>query len=93
MPLSHSICQHTKAMDFPLVIDDVISHPLTTNSAVFSDLGVAAYLGAPVHVETGDAVGALCAVDVHNRRWDPSENELVANAASVADGVFSQQGQ
>lgn len=89
MPLSHSICQHTSAMDFPLVIDDVISHPLLSSNLSFADLGVAAYLGAPVHAVDGGATGALCAVEVRQRRWVADDIELVVNAALVADHLLS----
>jgi GAF domain-containing protein len=91
MPLSHSICQHTSAMNFPLVIDDVITHPLLTTNLSFTDLGVAAYLGAPIHLADGGAIGALCAVEVRQRRWAAADIDLVVNAALVADRLLPNE--
>ena len=63
MPLDHSICQHTKAMDFPLAIDDTVSHPLLRNNKAFSNLGVTSYVGAPIH-DRQKSIGAVCAVEL-----------------------------
>ncbi len=85
MPLTHSICQHTVAMDFPLVIDDTIQHPLLAGNLAFEELGVAAYLGAPIRVHQGKALGAICALEMRYRRWVDRDIEIIMNAAKVAD--------
>ena len=87
-PLSHSICQHTAAIDFPLAIDDTIYHPLLRGNMAFPELGIAAYLGAPVHVHEGKAIGALCALEFRQRRWSSQDIELVTEAAKVADRLL-----
>lgn len=87
-PLSHSICRHAVAMDFPLVIDDTVYHPLLKGNLAFPDLGIAAYLGAPVHVHEGKALGALCAVELRRRRWSSQDIEIVTQAAKVADRLL-----
>ena len=87
MPLDHSICQHTKAMDFPLAIDGTVSHPLLRNNKAFPALGVASYVGAPIH-DRENAIGAVCAVDLKLRRWSVEEIELMAMAAGVADRLL-----
>ena len=88
-PLSHSICQHTAAMDYPLVIDDTVSHPLLKENLAFAELGIASYLGAPVHTDEGVAVGALCAIDLRKRRWTEREKAIVCSAARIADRLLS----
>ena len=88
MPLSHSICQHTAAMDYLLVIDDVFVHPLLKNSIVISELLIAAYIGAPIHVQEGKAIGAICALERHQRRWSSSDIELITKAARTVDRLL-----
>ncbi|MEP1935061.1 MAG: GAF domain-containing protein [Paracoccaceae bacterium] len=90
MPLDYSICQHTKAMDFPLVIDDAVSHPLLRQNKAFPELGVTSYVGAPIH-EGGNPVGAVCAVELKQRRWSKDEVDLMVAAAGIAD-VLLQRG-
>lgn len=89
MPLSHSICQHAVAMDYPLVVDDAYSHPLLKGTEAASDLEIAAYLGAPIHAETGEAIGAVCALELHQRRWSSAEIELIVDTAQVADQLIT----
>lgn len=87
-PLSHSICQHTVAMDFPLVVDNTITHPLLRGNLAFQDLGIAAYLGAPVHMHEGQTIGALCSLELKPRRWSTQDIEIITQAAKVADRLL-----
>lgn len=88
MPLSHSICQHSVAMDFPLIIDDTEFHPLLKGNLAFSELGIGAYLGAPVHVHQDRALGAICALELKARRWTDENVEFIMRAAVVADKLI-----
>lgn len=87
-PLDYSICQHCVAMDFPLVIDDAITHPLLRGNRAVSELNIAAYLGAPVHRPAGTAIGAICAVEFHQRRWSEAEIRFVTDSARIADALL-----
>ena len=87
-PLSHSICQHVVAMDFPLVIDDTITHPLLQSNLAFDELRIAAYLGAPVHARSGKPVGAICALELRQRRWSQADIEAIKCAAKAADDLI-----
>ena len=88
--LDYSICQHSVAMDFPLVIDDTFSHPLMRGNLTVEELSVAAYIGAPVHVREGLAIGTLCAVEFHQRRWPDEEIQYMIDAAQVADTIIAE---
>lgn len=83
--LDYSICQHCVAMNFPLVIEDAFSHPLLRGNRAVSDLGVAAYIGAPVHLGNGRTVGAICALDFHRRHWTDDDLRLMTDCAHIAD--------
>ncbi|QCO55444.1 GAF domain-containing protein [Pseudorhodobacter turbinis] len=95
IPLSHSICHHTVAMDFPLIIDNTITHPLLRDNLAFQDLGIVAYLGVPVHGHEGKAIGVFCAVELKQRRWSARDIEIITQAAQHAErllvGYFNQK--
>ena len=75
-------------MDFPLAIDDALSHPLMRGNLAVSKFNVAAYIGAPVHVENGEAMGAVCAIEFHQRRWTEEDIRFITDAARMADGLI-----
>jgi GAF domain-containing protein len=83
-----SLCQHTVGMDFPLVIDDTYIHPLSRRNDVLAKMNVAAYLGVPLHDAAGVAIGTLCLMDKHNRRWSEAEIQSLLEAARQADTLL-----
>ncbi len=88
MPLTHSICLHTVAINFPLVMDTTIEHPLLVGNLAFQELGIVAYLGAPVSVSQGKAVGTICALETRHRRWTTEDVERIMFAAEVASRLM-----
>ena len=87
-PLDYSICCHSVAMDFPLVIEDTLLHPLMRNNLAVHELGITAYLGAPVHAATGESIGTVCALEFHRRRWTEEDVSFIIKAARIADRIF-----
>ena len=90
-PLNYSICQHTVAMNFPLVIDDTVYHPLLKGNLAFPELGIAAYLGSPINVAERGAIGAICALELRRRRWSVEDIELISHAASIAETFITPE--
>jgi GAF domain-containing protein len=89
LPLNLSICQHTSAMDFPLVVHNTITHPLLWDNRAFAELNIVAYLGAPIHEGSADiSTGAICAVDRHERQWTEDEVAIILLAAQACDRVM-----
>lgn len=86
--LEHSICVHSVAMDFPLVVDDAIAHPLLKTNLTIKEFGVAAYLGAPVHFPDGRAVGTVCVMQRRVRRWSSQDIKDVIDTANTIDDLF-----
>lgn len=72
-PLSHSFCQHVVAQDKTLNIPNAPAHPLVSTNKAIEDLGVAAYLGAPIYDQRGDPAGALCVIDSNPRLWSGAD--------------------
>ena len=89
--LDYSICQHSVAMDFPLVIDDAYSHPLMRGNRAVSEIGIGAYIGVPMHVQRGKATGAICAIELHQRRWTDDNLRLMTDCAGIADRLVAKQ--
>ncbi|MBW4708157.1 GAF domain-containing protein [Roseobacter sp. YSTF-M11] len=92
MPIRYSICQHVKAMDFPLVVDNALTHPLLRDNDAVTELGIAAYAGAPTHYGNLQPFGAVCVLKRSIHRWQASEISLILRAASFADRVFASTG-
>ncbi len=86
-PLSHSICQHTVGARQPLVLADARRDPRLRGSGALRDLGVVAYLGAPLIAPDGHALGALCAIDARPRDWTADE---VATLVDLAGSVIGE---
>jgi len=80
-PLSHSFCQHVVHTNSTLIIDNAPDHPLVSNNLAIPDLGVYAYLGAPIYGSDSAPLGALCVVEGSPRKWD---EETVSNLEKLA---------
>ncbi|WZO99264.1 PAS domain-containing protein [Isosphaeraceae bacterium EP7] len=81
-PLSHSFCRHIVESGEPLVIEDARPHPLVATNLAIGDLGVIAYLGAPIRVG-GHVLGALCVIDGKPRTWADQDVETLVELAEV----------
>ena len=89
MPINLSICQHTVAMDFPLVVNNTIIHPLLRDNRAFAELNIVSYLGAPIHdAQNGHSMGTICAVDQHQRLWEENEIAVMVKAAQACERVM-----
>ncbi len=86
-PLSHSICRHALGARQPLVLADARRDPRLRGDGALRDLGVVAYLGAPLIAPDGHALGALCAIDARPRDWTADE---VATLVDLAGSVIGE---
>lgn len=82
-----TFCHFTIEREEPLVIPDTRADPLYRHVPTVESLGVAAYLGAPLTLITGEVIGALCAIDQSPRAWTASE---IACAQDLAGVVVSE---
>jgi len=82
-PLSHSFCRYTVQERRPLVIEDTRAERHFQDHPAIGELGVAAYAGVPLILESGDAVGAFCAIDFAPRAWSRDELEILEDLAAV----------
>lgn len=87
-PLSHSFCQHAVADRRPLIVPDARSSPLVATNLAVRDLDVIAYAGVPLILETGHAIGAVCAIDGKPRQWSDTEIALLEDIAATVKEII-----
>jgi len=79
-----TFCHYAIQSSAPLVIDDAAGHPVYRNVPTVQSLGVAAYVGVPLVMDDGQAIGSFCAIDSKPRRWTPVEVEVLTELAVSA---------
>lgn len=89
-PLTHSFCQYVVATGNVLIIPDAREDELVACNAAIEDLGVIAYLGAPVEAANGKAVAALCAISDQPRQWTTDEVELMTVLSSLLNDTIAR---
>ena len=72
-------------MDKPLIVEDALVHPLVCKNPAIADLGVAAYLGQPIHAADGTPIGAICAIQTKPRKWSDNEISAMKLLAELVD--------
>jgi GAF domain len=63
MDVDRGFCPHVVTRRKALVLDDVFAYPRFAGNPVVDELGVRAYLGAPLIDDDGVVLGTVCAVD------------------------------
>ncbi len=83
-PLTHSFCQLVVKTEAPLIVSDAQHDPRVSDNPAVSELGVSAYLGAPLLSLEQLPLGALCVIDRKPRAWTGLDLELLADLAQLA---------
>ncbi|MEZ5299805.1 MAG: PAS domain-containing protein [Verrucomicrobiales bacterium] len=83
-PLSTSFCKYCVIRGEVFAIDDATRAPDLPEANAVAELGVVAYLGAPLRLPDGKVLGALCAIDSVPRRWSESDRQALADLAAAA---------
>lgn len=84
-PLSHSFCQLVVASKDILRVTDARSDKRVATNLAVSELGVVAYLGAPLKASGGSVIGSLCVIDVKPREWTADDERLLADVAAIVE--------
>jgi signal transduction histidine kinase len=79
-----TFCHYAIQSSAPLVIDDAGAHPVYRDVPTVQSLGVGAYVGVPLVMDDGQAIGSFCAIDNKARRWTPVEVEALTELAASA---------
>jgi PAS domain S-box-containing protein len=84
IPLTHSICPYVVASRRPLVVSDTAGHPDLCTSPAVTELGVAAYAGAPLVTSEGHCVGTISVLDWTPREWTDEQVAMLEDLAATA---------
>lgn len=82
-PLSHSFCKHVVATSATLVVNDARKHPFLHTNPAIDEIGVVAYLGAPLITNDGSALGSLCVIDSTPRTWSEGDVTALSDLAAA----------
>ncbi len=83
--LSQSFCQHVHRGNRALGIEDSAVSDLRPAGLDVERWQVASYLGVPIHLPDGTAIGTFCVVDSRPRDWSRDELETLVQLALCMD--------
>jgi diguanylate cyclase (GGDEF)-like protein len=80
-----SFCHLAIASSGPLVIPDTRGDPGYRHIPTINSLGIAAYLGIPLHLPSGEVLGCFCAIDTEPHDWSPTDVDVLVELADAAE--------
>jgi two-component system, NarL family, sensor histidine kinase UhpB len=83
IPLSYSICQYVVASRQSLVVPDTRHHPDLRSNLAVTELGVAAYAGAPLLTSGGQCLGSISVLDWRPRGWTDEQVAMLQDLAAT----------
>ena len=78
-----TFCHFTIQSEAPLAIPDTRADPVYREVPTVKSLGIAAYLGAPLTLLSGEVIGAFCAIDTVPRQWTSADIQAARDLASL----------
>lgn len=88
MPLDRSFCKIVTRTGTMLAVSDAREDERVKDNPIIEEVGVIAYLGAPIIGPSGELLGSLCAVDRIPRYWSENQNRAMTDlAACVSDHI------
>jgi CheY-like chemotaxis protein len=83
-PRTSAICDYTIRCSTPLIVADTIQHPIfSTFDCVLGEPHIRSYVGVPLAVEFGYAIGALCLLDTKPRACVQTELPVLNQMAAL----------
>lgn len=85
-PRDISFCAHAVALNLPFCIPDTWRDPdFLDNPLVTGPPGIRSYLGWPLEIAPGAAVGTLCVIDTMPRTFGAEDFDALKDLASMAE--------
>ncbi len=94
MAKTHGWCPHVVVRRLALVLDDVCAYPRFAGNPVIDEIGVRAYLGAPLIDRTDTTLGTICVGDTQQHQWGREGLQTIkAMAADLVDRINRREAQ
>lgn len=90
VPLENVYCQYVRATDAPVVIPNSALDARVQQLPVRTELGMASYIGVPIHLHTGELFGTLCGTDPDPHVFNPEHVELMRVLAQRLASLIEQ---
>ena len=99
-PVGNSYCKYVVWTQEPFIVEQSSENRLVSNSNATRELGIGAYLGAPLHAPAppnapegarGPVIGTFCAVDHVAREWTAHEIETIVDCATGVSELIAQR--
>lgn len=76
-----TFCHYAIESDEALIIDDTKADPAYRDIPTVKSLGVAAYVGIPLTLSTGERIGSFCTLDTQPRKWSDRDVRIMRELA------------
>ncbi|HEX6037371.1 GAF domain-containing sensor histidine kinase [Longimicrobium sp.] len=87
-PLADCYCKWAVAERAPIVVTDARTDPRTCDTGALRDHNLVSYLGIPLIMSSGHALGTLCVAGFEPREWTAREMRVLSDlSASAANEV------
>jgi GAF domain-containing protein len=94
MAKTHGWCPHVVVRRLALVLDDVCAYPRFAGNPVIDEIGIRAYLGAPLIDRTNTTLGTICVVDTQQRQWGRDGLKIIKEmAATLVERINEREAQ
>lgn len=86
--LDQSVCRVVCENNHFVAITDLLEDYRTKHLQSVQDIGMRAYIGAPIHNSDGKAIGALCCLKEEPTDWDPLQLDSLQRLAFEVDDII-----
>jgi len=90
--LDRSFCKVVSRSGAMLAVSDARTDERVRNNPVIDEMGVIAYLGAPIFGPSGEKLGSLCAIDRVPRHWSDNQKRAITDLAECVTDYIALRG-
>lgn len=83
VPLAYSFCKHTVKENKPLIVPDTRINDLVKDVRAVKEFNIVGYLGIPLAIEGGKALGTLCVLEHEVRDWTGTEIAIMTELSQI----------
>lgn len=91
IPLDYSFCKHTTQQNMPLIVPDTRENSLVKDVLAVREFNIIGYLGIPLAIEGGKALGTLCVLEHEVRDWTETEINIMTELSEIIIKEFDMR--